>query len=469
MPAPKRDDRKSGQAAKPDQRTPAQLDRDRILYSTEFRRLAGVTQVVSPGEGEIFHSRLTHTLKVAQIARRLAEMFLVKDKDNGTKLVKGWGGIDPDVVESAAMAHDLGHPPFGHLAEYELARLVEETVVREKYGLPHPAPLSQEARDELPKTEGYEGNAQSFRIITTLAVRRPDSPPGLDLTRATLNATLKYPKTFDQNNPKYGVYSGEEDAAAFAFARAIQTPAGDGPCIEAQIMDWADDIAYSVHDVEDFYRAGRIPLDRLRSNTRERAYFRDKAIKRRKDTNKPFKIEYEEIAPVLDNFLNLRIDIEGPYDGTRPRRQQLYKCTSSLIHEFLSGTALRAHEGANGMALERSDVMLTQVDLLKEMIWCYVIYNPSLAGHQHGQREVIRTLFKVLNDACLGRQFFLFPAAFKDRAEELGEKHNGTIPAAERARLVADAISSMTDQQALRLYQRLTASSQGSVLDPIVV
>src|SRR5438105_15684184 len=116
MAAPKRDDRMSGEPAKPDQRSPAQLDRDRILYSTEFRRLAGVTQFVGPGEGEIFHSRLTHTLKVAQIARRLAEMFLEQDRVQKSKLTKGWGGVDPDVVEAAALAHDLGHPPFGHLA-----------------------------------------------------------------------------------------------------------------------------------------------------------------------------------------------------------------------------------------------------------------------------------------------------------------------------------------------------------------
>jgi dGTPase len=469
MPAPKRDDRMSGGAAKRDQRTPAQLDRDRILYSTEFRRLAGVTQVVSPGEGEIFHSRLTHTLKVAQVARRLAEMFLAKDKENNPKLARRWRGIDPDVVESAALAHDLGHPPFGHLAEHELSRLVAEEVVREKYNLTSSAQLSDAAKADLPKTEGYEGNAQSFRIITTLAVRRPDSPSGLDLTRATLNATLKYPRLFSEDNPKYGVYSSAEDVAAFQFAREIKTPTGDLPCIEAQIMDWADDIAYSVHDVEDFYRAGRIPLDRLRSNPRERTYFREKAIKRRKDANRPFPIPYEEIAKTLDNFLDFYIDIEGPYDGSRSRRQRLYNCTSNLIHTFLSGTSLRDPENAGGKALERSEIILTLVDLLKELIWCYVIYNPSLAGHQHGQRQVVRTLFQVLNEACMDGRFFLFPAAFKDWGEELRDKHNGNIPAAPRARLVADAISSMTDQQALRLYQRLTASSQGSVLDPIVI
>jgi len=373
------------------------------------------------------------------------------------------------VVEAAALAHDLGHPPFGHLAEDELAALVGEAVVREKHNLAHPAPLPAEIAAKVKQTEGYEGNAQSFRILTSLGIRRPDSAPGLDLTRATLNASLKYPKLFADGNSKWGVYSTDEDKRAFEFAREIRTQARDQACVEAQVMDWADDITYCVHDVEDFYRAGRIPLDRLRSNPRERAYFRRRAVERRRKTNKSFPIPAEDVADTLDNFLQYTVDIEGPYDGTRGRRQQLYQFSSSLIHKFVRGTSLRQAPDKDGKALERSDEILTQVDFLKEMIWCYVINNPSLAGHQHGQRLVIRVLFQALDQASMRSDFYLFPAAFQDRAEELSEEHKGKIPAAPRARLVADAISSMTDQQALRLYQRLTASSQGSVLDPIVL
>src|SRR6478735_6506893 len=117
----RRDDRRSGPANTGDQRSPGQTDRDRILYSVAFRRLAGVTQVVSPGEGEVFHNRLTHSLKVAQVARRLAEMFLAQE--GGSRRSRKWGTISPDVVEAAALAHDLGHPPFGHIAEEELNNL----------------------------------------------------------------------------------------------------------------------------------------------------------------------------------------------------------------------------------------------------------------------------------------------------------------------------------------------------------
>src|ERR1700722_11750873 len=124
-----RKDRPSKGAPEPDQRRAAQVDRDRILYSSEFRRLSGVTQVVSPGQEEIFHNRLTHTLKVAQISRRIAEHFC----KHHVAEVKSWGDIDADVVEAAALAHDLGHPPFGHLAEEELNDCIREVYVRSKH------------------------------------------------------------------------------------------------------------------------------------------------------------------------------------------------------------------------------------------------------------------------------------------------------------------------------------------------
>src|ERR1700722_5092020 len=148
-----------------DQRQPGQRDRDRILYTTSFRRMAGVTQVATPIEGHIFHNRMTHTLEVAQFARRLAEKLIDGQRTEAERR----GGIDPEVVEAAAFAHDLGHPPFGHIAELELDEL----------GRKHGA------------VDGFEGNAQSFRILTKVAAHR-SRYKGLNLTRATLNAVLKY-------------------------------------------------------------------------------------------------------------------------------------------------------------------------------------------------------------------------------------------------------------------------------------
>ncbi len=151
------------------------------------------------------------------------------------------GGLDPEVVEAAALAHDLGHPPFGHAAERELDKLMRDAGV----------------------LDGFEGNAQTFRVLTKLAIRSSDFP-GLNLCRATLNAVLKYPwyrQTFpERRQQKWGAYGAE--SGEFAWVRGPE-PRDTRKCAEAELMDFADDIAYAIHDVEDFYRAGLIPLDRL--------------------------------------------------------------------------------------------------------------------------------------------------------------------------------------------------------------
>jgi dGTPase len=198
----------------PDQCKEGQRDRDRVLYTSALRRLAAITQVVSPTEGSVFHNRLTHTLEVAQIGRRLAE-DLCKDED----LVEALGGIDPERVEAAALAHDLGHPPFGHIAEKVLDGLIVSRGVE----------------------DGFESNAQAFRIATKLAVRKEEFP-GLNLTRATLNAVLKYPWLRENSGPKHdkwSVYSTEDQE--FSWVKEPYSLKNDRSP-EAELMDWADDI-----------------------------------------------------------------------------------------------------------------------------------------------------------------------------------------------------------------------------------
>lgn len=236
--------RQSDTADHDDQREWDQRDRDRVLYSRAFRRLAEVTQVVSPYEGHLVHNRLTHSMKVAQIARRIAEHLV--DRDDYPAIKAATNSISPEVAEAAALAHDLGHPPFGHVVEAELDAIAYQCQL----------------------DDGFNGNAQTFRIITALETRRLNTA-GLDLSRATLNAVLKYPwhkGERGKKRDKFGMY--QIDGTSFDFARTycrVSDPFDRSA--EAEIMDWSDDVTYAVHDLEDFFCAGLIPLPLIASTS----------------------------------------------------------------------------------------------------------------------------------------------------------------------------------------------------------
>jgi dGTPase len=174
---------------KPDQRREAQRDRDRVIYTSALRRLGHVTQVVSPTEGIVFHNRLTHTHEVAQIGRRIAERLTADEE--GLRKAQRLGGIDPDVVETAALVHDLGHPPYGHAVEQELNYLVS---VKHAFH------------------DGYEGNAQSFRIVTKLAMRHRRFA-GLNLTRAAMTLTRIHTPQTHTSRCGYALIHGFEARA----------------------------------------------------------------------------------------------------------------------------------------------------------------------------------------------------------------------------------------------------------------
>lgn len=437
------DTRRSGRGTL-EERSHAQRDRDRILYADAFRRLAGVTQVIGALERHPFHNRLTHTLEVAQIARRVSEQ--VHGQLN-RKLLSALGVktaddvVNPDRVEAAALAHDLGHPPFGHIAEHELDTLVKDQN----------------------DADGFEGNAQSFRIVTRLAAHEDDDL-GLDLTCGTLNAVLKYPWLRGGNldypdQSKFGAY--RDDAAAFDFARALG-PAGFLRSVEAEIMDFADAVAYSIHDLTDFYQGGLLPIDQLAftGSADPPVYFQ-----RFFDENKQHFIGSRD--PADESRLMRRLwsalayfVSEQPYDGRREQRVGLRRAKSQMIAGLTQDVHIVEQDGKPSLVLPQD--WEVETDFLKRLIRVYVIDRPQLASQQYGQRQLVAALFDyfidVIGDEKNRRR--LVPTAFHrdlDRAIADG----GTGP----ARLAADLIASLSEADAHALYLRVSGIQQGAVTD----
>jgi len=355
--------------------------------------------------------------------------------------MEGAPEICSDVVEAACMIHDLGHPPFGHVAEEELDHLLRNRGV----------------------ADGFNGNAQSFRIVTVLSVREGQLH-GLDLTRATLDATLKYPwlrQTGGRESEKWGAYYPDRDA--FEFARKLHSSGGHEPCTEARIMDWADDVAYSVHDIEDFYRTGLIPLDRIvpsldEEQPAELEAFTEYVMKspRRSDTT----IDARTILNVMNSVFVDRFPTVRPYRNRLLQQAGLSQWKSDMVSRYDAAINLKA-DGNDAPQLEINEGARREVFVLKELTWYYVIDNPSLASVRYGQRRIIRTLFRVLARAVRQERAIL-PTEWQDwlgRLEMAGQTDKASL-----LRLVSDLIASLTEREAVRMFRQMTGASAGAVL-----
>ena len=432
-----RDARRHRPKTRLDQRFEAERDRDRILYSSAFRRLGGVTQTVAArDEGYLVHNRLTHSLKVAQIGQRISEMLeRAATKDGQLRSsIELRGGLSPTVVEAAGLAHDLGHPPFGHIAEEELdAAMLSEGVA-----------------------DGFEGNAQSLRILTKLS-RIEAETVGLDLTRATLNAVLKYPwHRSGPNQRKWGAYRSEADD--FQWARGQSGLGGEDRTLEAEIMDWADDITYAVHDAEDFYRVGLIPMGRYVRSEADRLKFVRRVLEdwptKASAPAKPSEAELVEASE-----LNLAIfPIEETFSGTSRERALLRGYNAGLIARYVQGTSV----APNGLRPDPAHVR--EVELLKMLTTYHVVENPLLSTQQEGQRTVVRELYATFRRAIDSGRTNIFPARLREDAETaVGESLE------QRCRLVADVVAAMTEVQAVRIHRRLNGHDFGPLVDPAVM
>ncbi|RWF01131.1 dGTP triphosphohydrolase, partial [Mesorhizobium sp.] len=404
-------------------------DRDRILYSSAFHRLAGITQIVRAGEAGVFHTRQQHTIKVAQVGRRLAQK-LVKEQ----RAEAAFRGLDPEVVEAACLAHDLGHPPFGHVGEHVLNDLVAQ-------------------HDE----DGFEGNAQSFRILTKLAIRFPEKD-GIDMTRATLAACLKYPwfrEKTGRRSRKWSAYRSEEED--FNFARTFHSDHHQ-KTLEAELMDWADDVAYSVHDLEDFHRCNALPWQRVFDEEDliiDHALGEDNGNAAQRER---LRAAYKRLRGFLDGFYTELLS--DPYDGEREQREQLRRMTSQLIGTYIGAVKIDPDRSSD-VAVAFNENYVDEVKILKQITRDYIIGSPILAAQQHGQKRIIRDLYQALKDdkdTASG-----YPSFLPVRLRYLRPMAK-TSP----ARFVADCVSSLSESEAVALHARLTGTGTGSVLDPIV-
>jgi dGTPase len=422
-------------------RSDTQRDYDRLLYSSAFQRLGGITQVTPSETGRPFHTRLTHTLKVAQVARRSAERLKqMKEEDRfegaAAELVDC---LNVDATEAGALAHDIGHPPFGHVSEVVLSERASEA-------------------------GGFEGNAQSFRVVTRLAMR--SGHPGLDLTRHTLNAMLKYPWLRSAEHPKrgkkWGAYSSDEDT----FKNVRLNCVDNERSLEACLMDWADDVTYAVHDADDFARAGLIPLDRLALDSREL----DRFCARLQEYRERQKADGEEdedapspdqLAAALKEAL-AHVDLDGPYEGRRTQRVALRSLGSMLITHYIEAVTLQPDSGNTALLLIDNEARL-QVAALKELTMQYVVRSPSLAVIQAGQTRVIERLWDWYYAATAPKgDRRLLPPPYRDRLRDDSSEGG-------RRRLVTDLVASLTESAAMELHRRMSGTSPGSVLDAAAI
>lgn len=423
-----------------------QRDRDRLIHCSAFRRLATITQVVSPDQGYVLHNRLTHALKVAQIGRRMAERLLHFSKER--KKAQILGGLSADVVEAAGLAHDLGHPPFGHVAEKALQRIGTES-----YGL----------------VDSFEGNAQSFRIVGSLAIRL-ESCRGLNLSRATLNAILKYPwqriPGHEKKGKKWGVYTTETDAFRWARAPLIKELGFDlaeRKTLEAALMDFSDDIAYSVFDLEDFAKAGKIPLDRLFDGplnqlSNEAEMFLDKLEDRRAKEGEDF--ERASYAKALKN-LKATLPTFSRYRGTIKERAFFRSVTSTLVGRFMNSVSIRIPQKASDPLVEIPHMQEIEIDLLKQLTFTYVVFDPSLANQQSGYKKIVTELFKNFCDDAKNGKVDGLPFWCQEALEKAGPSDSN-----QRCRIIMDFIASLTESQASQLYQRVFGISAGILFAP---
>ena len=393
-------------------RTAFERDRARVVHAAASRRLAAKTQVVGPQSDDFVRNRLTHSLEVAQVARDLSRAL----------------GSQPDIAETAALAHDLGHPPFGHNGERVLAELGEEC-------------------------GGFEGNAQTLRLLTRLEAKTVDATGasvGLNLTRATLDACTKYPwargaadgpqGVHADGSPrtmvKFGVYA--DDRPVFDWMR--RGAVGARQCLEAQVMDLADDVAYSVHDIEDGIVAGRVDLTTIEPAAVWQTV-RDWYLPDASD---------EVLDHTLAGLRTVGSWPTAPYDGSRRSLGALKNLTSDVIGRFCGAVQHATYAASDGPFVRyAADLVVPagtrlEIAVLKGIAAHYVMRTDDRVALMHRQRALLAELVAVLLERGPDALERPFADDWRAAADDPG-----------RMRVVIDQVASLTDASAVTWHQRL--------------
>lgn len=472
--------------------SPFRIDRDRVAVSPFFARLGGVTQVVSADGSALLHNRLTHSVKVAQVARAIAER--IGSSPDSAEL----GGCDADVAEAGALAHDLGRPPFGHLGEQVLDR-----IARHRYGL----------------VDGFKGTAQTFRILTTTDVGGP-SNRGLDLTTAVRAAVLKYPwarlhrprehpsrmrvaprgaaepgDAPGTGSSKFSTYCTELDdfdQARAPFAGRIEAWQ---QTVKASVMDTADDIAYAIHDLQDFHRIGVLQhasvaaelgqwnehalelaaLDSAALDADQRRPGRSlEQLRRRLHAKDSWIVDDDAFFQAVARVRTELVDdlLAGPFDGSIEAERALAAFSAKCSARLVNGVYLASSPSVRSGHVALRQAQWHEVQVLK------FVHSRDLALHQRGEASLLSTLVDALDSWVVDREeASRLPRRLHDLVELAHREYSGLAstdpdvligPTAERVsgadavrdlargRAVIDFVASLTDKQAVALLDALS-------------
>ncbi len=415
-------ERLSGKSDSGDFRTPFQIDRDRVLHTPTFRRLQNKTQVFWSGEYDFYRTRLTHSLEVAQIGKSIAT-WLLRQPDS---LLTDTFHIDADLIEAICLSHDLGHPPFGHAGERTLNHLMQAN-------------------------GGFEGNAQTLRLLTERIFSAKHA--GMDPSRAFLDGILKYKSLWSELKsggapPKnHFIYDSQSKFLDWAMGGNDFPPEltpgksrDSFKSIECQIMDWADDTAYSLNDLSDSVRAGFLHVEKIESWAQSNG------------------TDFSVGTPLGDLIRAIRSHRVDPFVGKRIGK---YIQAARLEEDvnFLSATSNRYK-----YRLTVDPVVSAESELFKKMAFELVFLSPQLKQLEHKGSRMLRQLWETLetryvkNERIDGQDFQLLPT------DTVSEIENTSEPA-DRARLICDYLAGMTDGYAARTYKRLFSPDFGSIND----